>query len=351
MNPTISIPLTILTIFIAVIIALLLRGWLIRRLKKTVLDNWLIQIFGALIMLPPLIVAAVIAPYIITGNFMPITNVWDVLINEKAQSHGIVGTALNIIISVLIFALGIGAARTLMKVTLQNLGERVLDINIRVLVGRILYVIALTIAIFWVLTLWNIQLGLPVALVGALLTLAIQDILKDLVAGLYILMERPFHIGDQINTSNYTGVVEDVQLRATKLRLLSGEEVIIPNTLVFSGIVVNNTHYSERRATIVLTLAQDDFTKDETPEQVLKILKDIDVVLPKPEPTITLSGFTGTVSGYTAGAGAYTGKTVSLNVHFWVSSRQTFAVTEVLYALKNALPQADLAVREPAGDV
>jgi small-conductance mechanosensitive channel len=259
----------------------------------------------------------------------------------------------NVLISVLIIVLGVGIARTVKKVTIRGLGEHI-DINIRTLLGQILYVSVMTLAIFWVLPLWGVEFTAPVAALGLLtvaFTVAIQDILKNLVAGLYLLVEHPFHIGDQVTTSDYTGVVKDVQLRATRLHLRSGEEVAIPNSLIFGGIVVNNTFYEERRATITVTLAQEDFSQEQTPEQILNTISALDVVLAKPEPTLTVSSFTGAVGGYTGLASGYTGKTVTLTVRFWIASRQFSVVTDVMYALRQALPNADLAVRESAGDI
>jgi small-conductance mechanosensitive channel len=240
-----------------------------------------------------------------------------------------------------------------MKLIMRGLEERRIDINLRTLLGRIFYVTVFILIIFWILSIWNVPIGIPVAAIGIVtvaLTVAVQDILKDLFAGLYILMERPFHIGDQVTTANYTGKVEEVQIRATKLRLVSGEEVTIPNSMVFGGIVVNNTFYGERRATITVTLAQDDFVKDETPQQVLKTITEVATVKAKPEPTVTLSGFTGAISGYT-GASGYTTKTITLTARFWIESGQVSTVTEVMYALRAAFPTADLAVRESAGDI
>jgi small-conductance mechanosensitive channel len=132
---------------------------------------------------------------------------------------------------------------------------------------------------------------------------------------------------------------------------VSGEEVTIPNSLVFGGIVINNTFYDERRATILVTLAQEDFVQDETPALIVKTIKEVGSVMVKPEPTVTVSSITGTVSGYTGTVSGYTGKALTLTVRFWVASGQLTTVTEVMCSLREALPKADLVVRDSAGDV
>jgi small conductance mechanosensitive channel len=218
------------------------------------------------------------------------------------------------------------------------------------------YGITLMVVVFWILSLWQVSIAVPVAVISGLtvaFTFAVQDILKDLVAGMYILWERPFHIGDQITTANYTGEVENVQLRATRLRLVSGEEVTIPNALVFGGVVVNNTEYEQRRATISVILQQDAFSEEETPALILKTVKEVEQVLAKPEPTVAVSRITGATGGFTDSSTGYTGpgKAVFLTLRFWMPGGRYETVTEAMCALHKALPDADLVVQSSAGDV
>src|SRR5439155_23779281 len=66
-------------------------------------------------------------------------------------------------------------------------------------------------------------------------SLAFQDILKNFIAGLFMLVERPFRLGDEITVDNHTGIVENIEMRATTLRTSEGEQVITPNSLVYTG--------------------------------------------------------------------------------------------------------------------
>jgi small-conductance mechanosensitive channel len=210
------------------------------------------------------------------------------------------------------------------------------------------------ISVFWILSLWQISIAVPVAVISALsvaFTFAIQDILKDLVAGLYILFERPFHIGDLISITDYTGRVENVELRATKIRLTSGEEITVPNALIFGGTVVNNTRFDERRATITMTMPQEAFNKDETPAAILKIVRESENVLVKPEPHIYISRYAGTLSGSTGATTGYTSQIIVLTLRFWIPTGRYDTVTEVMNALHNALPEVDLFVEDSGGNV
>ena len=338
MTMTMRIVLTVFVALVALIVGLILRRLLVRRLKQTVLDNWLIQTLGVIVVLVPLIIAGAATPFILDS-----TNVYWQDLNSSLQKlisnpTNLAPVVWSIVQVPLILVLGVGIARTLSKLVLRNQSH--LDINLRTLISRICYITTLLITAFWILTLLQISVTVPVAVIGSLAVagaFAIQDILKDLVAGFYILMERPFHIGDEINTASYTGQVEDIQIRATKLRLVSGEQVTIPNSMVFGGVVVNNTFYGERRATITATMPQEEYKREETPELMLKTLQEIDTVMVKPEPAVFITG--------------YTGKQVTLTIRFWIANRQLVTVSEVMYTLRTVLPDVDFAVLESAGNV
>jgi len=341
MHMVLNIVLSILTFLIALGLGLLLRRLLVRRLQRTVLDNWVVQTLGVLVILPLLALAAI--TIVVIWDLVLLFKIWYFLFPNQDFSSLTKLTG-NLFGTALLIAFGIGVARTIRKLTTRGLGENRIDINIRTLIGRIFYFIVLMIAAFWILTIWQVQLTVPVAAIGVLTVataVAIQDILKDLVAGFYILLERPFYIGDQIsitnNTITYTGKVEDIQLRAAKLRLVSGEEVTIPNSLVFGGVVTNNSLYGERRAVIAIKLPQEDFVKEETASQILQALKDFEAIIPKPEPAALVSG--------------YANQQITLTLRFWIANGQHAIVSDVVYTLHTLLPSAELTVLESAGNI
>jgi small conductance mechanosensitive channel len=333
--------LSILLMLVGLVVGLILRRLLVRRLKKTVLDDWLVQTLGVVPVLLPLIIALAGSAGILTNSVKQLLDLWQqISVTTGTKPQDVYNFVKELLLSLLIIILAIGVARTLSKLTLRGIGENRLAFNLRIVINRISYILVMLIAIFWILALWQVSIELPVAVLGTLtvaVSFSIQDILKDLVAGLYILLERPFFIGDQISTDKYTGQVEGVELRATRLRLVSGEEVTVPNALVFGGVVINNSRYAERRATILITLPLEDFSREETPEHILGSLRELAGVLVKPEPTISVSGIAK--------------ENVELTLHFWIIAGQLATVTDVVYALHTLLPHADLGVKETAGDV
>jgi small-conductance mechanosensitive channel len=73
------------------------------------------------------------------------------------------------------------------------------------------------------------------------LSLALQDVGRGFVNGVYILVERPFRIGDHVRVGAAEGRVEDVGVRLTTLRTVAGDRIIVPNTVVFSSIIENSS--------------------------------------------------------------------------------------------------------------
>src|SRR5438309_9187625 len=132
MDLNLRISLIVIDIVVALIIGLLLRRLVVRKLKNTPLDKWLIQTLGILVILPPIVLAIVIAPIIWDNTLL------GVLWNNFKNQLGI-GSVTNLVWSVVeslfILAIGIGVARTLMRLSIRGLGENHIDINIRTLIG------------------------------------------------------------------------------------------------------------------------------------------------------------------------------------------------------------------------
>ncbi len=72
-------------------------------------------------------------------------------------------------------------------------------------------------------------------LAGAAVALAVKDILADALAGVFLLLDKHFNIGDQIGTMNYKGEIINVTLRKTRVKLDDGTIVVLPNGKIDSS--------------------------------------------------------------------------------------------------------------------
>ena len=86
---------------------------------------------------------------------------------------------------------------------------------------------------------------------GVAVALALQNVLGDLLASLSIVLDKPFVIGDAITVDTLTGTVESIGLKTTRLRAVSGEQIIFANSDLLKSRVHNWKRMAERR--VVLT--------------------------------------------------------------------------------------------------
>ncbi|MEI6485284.1 MAG: mechanosensitive ion channel family protein [Sphingomonadales bacterium] len=101
---------------------------------------------------------------------------------------------------------------------------------------------------------------------GIAIGLAAQGIFSDLFAALAILFDRPFRVGDTISYGASTGTVEHIGLKTTRIRALSGEQLIMANTKLLEQQVANLRRITERRVAFTLSLTY------QTPPDVLAAL-------------------------------------------------------------------------------
>jgi len=119
------------------------------------------------------------------------------------------------------------------------------DRGTEILVKRGLLVAWIILTIFFVLGILGVNPTGLLAVFGAVglaFSLAMQDILKNFFSGVYLLLERPFRVGDTIKVKDQTGVVENIGVRTTQLRTADNVQVLVPNATVFVEVVSNHTY-------------------------------------------------------------------------------------------------------------
>lgn len=82
---------------------------------------------------------------------------------------------------------------------------------------------------------------------GVVVALAAQDTAKNIFGGIVILWDKPFKIGDWIETTNFEGVVEDITFRSTRIRTFENSIVTIPNSTISNESLINWSKMKKRR--------------------------------------------------------------------------------------------------------
>jgi small conductance mechanosensitive channel len=173
-------------------------------------------------------------------------------------------------------------------------------------------------------------------------SLAFQDILKNFIAGIFLLLERPFRLGDEITVDNHTGVVENIEMRTTTLRTTDGEQVLVPNSLVYTGTIINRTRYPTRLFTLTTKLPAD-VGVDGLVERLREQLKSRPDVAKDPPPHVGLQP--------SADGG------LNVEVRYWLDYRRNdpvavqAAIGEQVYQAVHSQPASEPASssKKPAG--
>jgi small-conductance mechanosensitive channel len=108
---------------------------------------------------------------------------------------------------------------------------------------------------------------------GIAVALAVQNVLGDLFASLSITLDRPFVIGDFLAVGDFLGSVEYIGIKSTRLRSLSGEQIIMSNSDLLSSRVRNYGRMSERRVVFSTSIIYE--TPIELIERVPALIREI----------------------------------------------------------------------------
>jgi small-conductance mechanosensitive channel len=108
---------------------------------------------------------------------------------------------------------------------------------------------------------------------GVAVALAAQSVLGDLFASVAIAVDKPFEVGDFVTLGNVAGTVEMVGVKTTRIRSLSGEQVVMSNAELLKQTVSNYKRLLERRIVFTFGLTYD--TTPDQAEEVPRIVKSI----------------------------------------------------------------------------
>ena len=129
------------------------------------------------------------------------------------------------------------------------------------------------------------------AAVTLVVGLALQDLLSNLFSGITLNMEKPFRTGDWVMAGSETGEVVDTTWRATRIKTLDGDFVIIPNSTISKEQIVNYHAPSRLHASHVKVGVSYDVPPNRVKEVMIEAALETDGVLKKHSPIVWLTDF------------------------------------------------------------
>lgn len=159
---------------------------------------------------------------------------------------------------------------------LQKKGE-----ELAVLLVRPVRKIAKGIVVLFAALLWLDNIGFNVSTLlaglgvgGIAVALAAQDTLKNFFGSVMILLDKPYSVGQRVTVKGHDGVVEDIGLRSTKIRLLTGHQTTVPNDQMANLDIENIGRRPHIRRLTNITI-----TYDTPPEKIEKAVNIIETIL------------------------------------------------------------------------
>jgi small-conductance mechanosensitive channel len=220
-------------------------------------------------------------------------------------------------------------ARAVRRATMRVLARSRAQANVTILLGNLAQVLVIVLGIMGVLAIYTRDafgwILTSFSVIGLVVGLSLQDILKNFFAGVWVLVERPFRIGDTIGVLGETGVVEEIAFRTTMLKTADGREVIVPNATFMTSAVVNLTRFPLRRGTAWLIV--DDGEKPIGADAIREGLGGVTGLSKEPMPAVELRSVSGGRAHYL--------------VTFWAADRDS-ATSEAVVALRARFPQGEV---------
>lgn len=195
----------------------------------------------------------------------------------------------------ILVTLGIGIPLLFaIKKIIHDVIHKKLSEHVSILVSKFVFYIGLLFIITSILHDLGFQLTAllgAAGIMGIAIGFAAQTSVSNIISGIFLLIERPFSIGDTIQFNDITGLVESIDLLAVRVKTPDGKRVRVPNEALVKNVVINKTFYPQQR--ITFTIAVDNNTNKAAMLRVLEqAVNHCDMCLKKPSPTIFLEKVT-----------------------------------------------------------
>jgi len=276
------------------------------------------------------------APSPDAGGLPPVA---DILADFGVPYAGALGSAITfVLVFVIVFVLG---RLTVIPLINRLLSARNVDRHARVPLMKVTTFVVVFAALgiaFGLAGFGNILTSLATIAAAATLAIgfAMQDVIANFVAGIFIFTDRPFRIGDWIEWDNNEGVVEDISLRVTRVKTFDNELLTVPNSVLTSGVIKNPVAEEKLRLQFLFGIGYDDDIEQAT-DIIVEEAENHDGIMDDPAPTVRLTEL----------GDSYVG----LKSRIWIDdpSRSDFVKTrgEYVTAVKNRFDEAGIDIPYP----
>lgn len=197
----------------------------------------------------------------------------------------VITRGINMFFGVIFLSIGWKVINKTLKRIRRILESKSADPTITRFLDNVMNVTLKTVLIIIILQYIGVNLtGLTtiVASAGVALSLALKGSLANLAGGVIILVARPFNVGDFIETTEHSGVVEKISIFYTYLVTFDNKQILIPNGILTDSSIVNYSSKEIRRVDLTFSVSyEEDVIR--VKNVLINILKNNELVLEEPE--------------------------------------------------------------------
>lgn len=199
----------------------------------------------------------------------------------------------NLIAAIVIFILALYVGRLGFRAVEKIFTKRRVDPELTLLMARIAQWTIIIFGTIWALAQVNFNVTGFVAglgIVGFTVGFALKDIAENFVAGILLLLQQPFDIGDAVEVNGYGGTVTDIEIRSTTIRTWDGLLVIIPNAAVYGNPITNYSKVNKRRISLTVGVGYDT-DLDKADALMLEVAHRLPGIKTDPAPVVVFNEF------------------------------------------------------------
>jgi len=226
---------------------------------------------------------------------------------------------------ILILGIGIPVIGVIKKITQKLVKDR-LSMQSEVLIVRSVYYVSMLILFVTVLNEFGFKISAllgAAGVFGVAIGFASQTSVSNIISGIFLISEKPFVIGDIIDVSGTTGVVESIDLLSIKIKTFDNRFVRVPNETMIKTQVINITRYPIRRAQTVVRVAYKEDLR-----RVLQILAEIAAGMPDalqdPAPLLQVDSFGDSSVNISFGVWTATENVVNMKTALLIAVKERF---------------------------
>lgn len=246
------------------------------------------------------------------------------------------GIILDVISVVLILFFSLIFAKVITIYTQRSLKEKMEKEHLNILNKTIYYgiiTLAILLFIFPVLEIEASSLLVAGGVVGIVIGFASQSIVGNVISGIFLMIERPVKIGDQINIEGNFGFVEDINLVSTIMRTYDGLYIRVPNETVFTTNIVNFVANCARRFEYNVGIRYSD-DADEAIDIIKELIDEHPFALKNPSPQVFVHELADNA--------------VTILVRIWCPSTEWYSVKmKMLWNIKKTLEENEIEIAFP----